>query len=83
MQSLGGSRYFVLFINDFSRMVWVYFMKQKSEVFENFKIWKAEVENQTERKMKYLRSDSGTEYTDGKFQKFWEEQGIQKIFTVR
>lgn len=73
---MGGSRYFVLFIDDFSR-------KHKSEVFENFKIWKAEVENQTKREVKYLRSDNSTEYTDGKFQKFCEEHGIQKIFTVR
>ena len=33
--------------------------------------------------MKYLRSDNGTEYTDGKFQKFCEEHGIQRHFTVR
>jgi len=58
-------------------------MKQKSEVFENLKIWKAEGENQTERKVKYLRSDYGTKYTDGKFQKFCEEHGIQRHFTVR
>lgn len=83
VQSMGGSRYFVLFIDDFSKKVWVYFMKQKSEVFENFKVWKAEVENQTERKVKYLRSDNGTEYTDGKFQKFCAEHGIQRHFTVR
>ena len=36
--SLGGSRYFVTFIDDFSRKVWVYFIKQKSEVFEKFKL---------------------------------------------
>ena len=33
------------FIDDYSRKVWVYFMKQKSEVFGKFKTWKAEVEN--------------------------------------
>ena len=43
--SLGGSMYYVTFIDDFSRKVWVYFMKQKSEVFDKFKLWKAEVEN--------------------------------------
>ncbi len=65
--SLGGSVYYVTFIDDFSRKVWVYFLKQKSEVFSNFKLWKAEVENQTSRKIKYLRSDNGTEYTDSLF----------------
>ena len=42
--SLGGFRYFVTFIDDFSRKVWVYFLKHKSEVFEKFKSWKAAVE---------------------------------------
>jgi transposase InsO family protein len=81
--SMGGSRYFVTFTDDFSRKLWVYFMKQKSEVFSKFKLWKAEVENQTGRKIKYLRSDNGTEYTDSRFQKFCEEQGIQRHFSVR
>jgi hypothetical protein len=35
--SLGGSRYYVTFIDDFSRKVWVYFLKNKSNVFETFK----------------------------------------------
>ena len=73
---MGGSRYFVLFIDDFSR-------KHKSEVFENFKIWKAEVENQTKRKVTYLRLDNGTEYTDGAFQRFCEAHGIQRRYSVR
>ena len=81
--SLGGSLYYVTFTDDFSRKVWVYFLKQKSEVFAKFKLWKAEVENQTGRKIKYLRSDNGTEYTDSQFQKFCEEHGIQRHFSVR
>ncbi|KAE8721509.1 hypothetical protein F3Y22_tig00015910pilonHSYRG00102 [Hibiscus syriacus] len=81
--SLGGSRYYVTFIDDFSRKVWVYFLKQKSEVFEKFKLWKAEVENQTGRKIKCLRSDNGTEYTDSQFLQFCKEHGIQRHFTVR
>ncbi|KAL0298311.1 UNVERIFIED_CONTAM: Retrovirus-related Pol polyprotein from transposon TNT 1-94 [Sesamum radiatum] len=63
--------------------VWVYVLKQKSEVFAKFKLWKAEVENQTGRKIKYLRSDNGTEYIDSQFQKFCEEHGIQMHFSVR
>ena len=58
-------------------------MKQKSKVFDKFKLWKVEVENQTDRKIKYLRYDNGTEYTDSQFQKFCEEHGIQRHFSVR
>ncbi|KAL0357994.1 UNVERIFIED_CONTAM: hypothetical protein Scaly_1485100 [Sesamum calycinum] len=74
--SLGGSLYYVIFTNEFSKNIWVYFFKQKYEVFPKFKLWKAEVENQIGRKIKYLRSDNGTEYTDSQFQKFCEEHGI-------
>ncbi|KAE8731263.1 hypothetical protein F3Y22_tig00002840pilonHSYRG00865 [Hibiscus syriacus] len=81
--SLGGSRYYVTFIDDFSRKVWVYFLKQKSEVFEKFKLWKAEVENQTGRKIKCLRSENGTEYIDSQFLQFCKEHGIQRHFIVR
>ena len=35
--SIGGTRYYVIFIDDFSRKVCVYFLKQKSEVFQKFK----------------------------------------------
>ncbi|KAL0284885.1 UNVERIFIED_CONTAM: Retrovirus-related Pol polyprotein from transposon TNT 1-94 [Sesamum calycinum] len=82
-KSLGGSLYYATFTDDFSRKVWVYFLKQKSEVFAKFKLWKAEVENQTGRKIKYLRLDNGTKYTDLQFQKFCEEHGIQRHFSVR
>ena len=82
-RSKGGSRYFVTFLDDFSRKVWVYFMREKSEVFTKFKEWKAEVENQTGRKIRYLRSDNGGEYRDNKFLQFCREEGITRHFTVK
>ena len=42
--SLGGSMYYITFIDDLSRKVWVYFLKNKSDIFETFKKWKAMVE---------------------------------------
>ena len=71
------------FIDDYSRKAWVYFLKNKFKAFAKFKIQKAEVENQTRRKIKYLRTDNGTEYRDGDFLKFCEEHGIKRHFTVR
>jgi hypothetical protein len=81
--SNGGAHYFVSFIDDFSRKVWVYFMKHKSEVFIIFKQWKAQVENQTGRRVKYLRSDNGLEYKDTAFLEFCKTKGITHHFTVR
>ena len=60
--SLGGSRYYITFIDDSRRKVWVYFLKNKSDLFETFKKWKAMVETETSLKLKCLRSDSGGEY---------------------
>nr|KYP32525.1 Retrovirus-related Pol polyprotein from transposon TNT 1-94 [Cajanus cajan] len=51
VSSLGGSRYYVTFIDDSTRKVWVYFLKQKSQVFNTFKKWKVAVENETGEKV--------------------------------
>ena len=56
--SLGGSRYYITFIDDSSRKIWVYFLKNKSNVFETFKKWKAMVETKTGLKVKCLRLDN-------------------------
>ena len=37
LSSLGGSHYYVTFIDDVTRKVWVYFLKQKFDVFQTFK----------------------------------------------
>ncbi|KAK4387769.1 Retrovirus-related Pol polyprotein from transposon TNT 1-94 [Sesamum angolense] len=51
------NRYFILFIDDYSTMTWVYFMREKSEVFKVFKKFKNLVEKQSGRSIKVLRSD--------------------------
>lgn len=80
--SLSDNKYFILFIDDFTRMTWVYFLKQKSEVFSVFKKFKALVEAQSGCKLKTLRTDNGKEYTSGDFNQFCEDLGIQHQLTV-
>ena len=63
VDSIGGSIYFVTFIDDYSKWCEVYFIKKKTEVTEMFKEYKNFVENKTGKKIKTLRSDNGTEYT--------------------
>jgi hypothetical protein len=55
----GGKRYFITFIDDSTRFYYVYLLKSKDEALHYFKTYKAEVENQVERKIKRLRSDRG------------------------
>nr|GFA83480.1 retrovirus-related Pol polyprotein from transposon TNT 1-94 [Tanacetum cinerariifolium] len=56
--SRGGKRYMLTIIDDFSRKVWVFFLKHKDEVFPTFKGWKVLIENQTGKKIKKLRTDN-------------------------
>ena len=65
--SLGGSRYFVSFIDDYSKWATVYMMKTKSECFSYFLEFKAMVELETGRKIKVLRTDNGGEYMSNLF----------------
>jgi 5'-3' exoribonuclease 2 len=64
---MGGSRYFVTFIDDFSRCISVYFIKHKTEVFEKFKLFEAMVTNECDKPIMKLRTDNGGEYTSTKF----------------
>jgi hypothetical protein len=69
-------RYFVTFIDDFTRFTWVYFLRSKSEVFSVFKALLALVETQFSAKIKILQSDSGGEYMSNEFQFFLQSHGI-------
>jgi hypothetical protein len=53
----GGKMYFITFIDDCTRFCYVYLLKSKDEALNYFKIYKAELENQLEKKIKRLRSD--------------------------
>ncbi|KAL5776174.1 hypothetical protein ACOSP7_009100 [Xanthoceras sorbifolium] len=81
--SMSGKHYYVTFVDDFSRRVWVYLMKKKDEVLGIFLKWKKMIETQTGRKIKRLRSDNGTEYTNDPFMRVCEDEGIVRHFTVR
>ncbi|KAL5754948.1 hypothetical protein ACOSP7_023168 [Xanthoceras sorbifolium] len=82
VSSLSGSLYYVTFIDDSTRKVWVYFLKKKLEVFDTFRKWKAMVENETGLKIKRLRSDNGGEYRDSRFREFCANSGIKMEKTV-
>ncbi|GJP85850.1 hypothetical protein CLOP_g15944 [Closterium sp. NIES-67] len=71
-----GSRYFVTFLDDFSRLSWVTLVKTKDEVAKVFKRWIRYVERESGAKVKVLRSDRGGEYLGKELQIFLEEKGI-------
>jgi len=61
VKSLGGARYFVSFIDDFSRRCWVYPIRRKANVIAVFKTFKALVELESGKNIKCLRTDNGGE----------------------
>ncbi len=81
--SMGGCRYYVSFIDDHTRKLWVYFMKEKSAVFTHFQNFRMLAEKQTGLQVKCLRSDGGGEYFSNEFTTYLKMHGIQRQFTCR
>ncbi|KAH9699197.1 Integrase catalytic domain-containing protein [Citrus sinensis] len=79
--SMGGTKYMVTFIDDYSRRCWVYPIKKKLDV-PVFKEYKAQVELESGKKIKCLRTDNGGEYTNGEFLAFCKQECIQRQFMV-
>ncbi|KAL2248429.1 UNVERIFIED_CONTAM: Retrovirus-related Pol polyprotein from transposon TNT 1-94 [Sesamum indicum] len=74
----GGNRYFLSIIDNFSRKVFVFLMKHKSEVFEKFEKWRVFVENQTGKRLKSLRTDNGLEFCNQNFSEMYDKHGIRR-----
>ncbi|UYV79479.1 hypothetical protein LAZ67_17002785, partial [Cordylochernes scorpioides] len=77
VKSTGGNRYFPSFVDDFSRRITVYLLKNKDEVLKHFDIYRATVERQTGNKIKVLRSDNGLEFCNREFQDKLQKLGIK------
>ncbi|GKB95997.1 retrotransposon protein, putative, ty1-copia subclass [Tanacetum coccineum] len=76
-----GDSYFITFNDDYSRYGYVYLLKHKHEVFETFKVFKNEVENQLGKTIKAIRSDRGGEYISQEFKDYLKAYGIVQQLT--
>jgi transposase InsO family protein len=81
--SIGGAKYFLTFIDDFSHFLWVYTIKSKDEVFGKFLrnsnlLWKIKAT----RRSSVSRTDGGGEYISNAFQSFLISQGISWQRTI-
>ncbi|RVW67331.1 Retrovirus-related Pol polyprotein from transposon TNT 1-94 [Vitis vinifera] len=86
-----GPKYFISFIDDYSRYMYVYLLHNKNEALGAFKVFKAEVEKQCGKQIKIVRTDRGGEYygrytedgqAPGPFVKFLQEHGIVAQYTM-
>ena len=69
-------------IDDFSRKVWAFFLKQKSDVFSTFKEWKIMIEKKTSKQIKRLRTDNGLEFCSKEFNNLCKAEGTVRHLTV-
>ena len=91
VESIGGSRYVLTFIDDYSRFATTYLLKKKSEVLSKFRDYVNFVENSTEgmkvenlhiwNHVKAVRSDNGGEYCSNEFIEFCNSKGISHQYT--
>ncbi|KAE8675530.1 Chromomethylase 1, putative isoform 4 [Hibiscus syriacus] len=81
--SLGGAKYFVSFIDDYSMRCWVYPIKKKSDVFSTFKNFKERVELDSGNKIKCFKTDNGGEYTKDKLQRKEDNDSVEKQETTQ
>ena len=80
--SVGKSKYFITFIDDYSGWCEVRFLHKKNETFTESTKVKSLLEKQTGVPLKCLRSDNGTEYLSRELNNFVKENGIQRQLTV-
>lgn len=81
-RALVNERYFMLFVDDYSRMTWVTFLQDKSQAFERFKIFQKMVEKESGYRLKCLRSDKGGEFTSNQFEYYCEKHGIRRQYSA-
>ena len=81
-RSLSGYAYYVSFIDYYSRNMWVYFMKNKDEVFSKFKQLKALIKNHTEKRIKTFQSDNDGEFTSNELKELCKDSGIKRDLTT-
>jgi len=82
VRTVGGAHYILNFVDDCSDMLWIYLLKEKSEAPGIFKGWRAQVENETGRKVKCYRTDNGGEFTSNKFETYLLNAGVKHQVTA-
>jgi transposase InsO family protein len=78
--SIGGNKYGIVIIDDYSCFTWVFFFQDKSETQEVLKKFLKRAKNEFDAKVKKIRSDNGTEFKNTQVEDFIDEEGIKLEF---
>jgi hypothetical protein len=81
--SIGGNKYGVVVVDDYSRFTWVFFLKDKSETQEVLKKFLRRAQNEFDAKVKKIRCDNSTEFKNTQVEDFLDEEGIKHEFLAR
>jgi transposase InsO family protein len=80
--SIGGSKYGLVIVDDFSRFTWMFFLQDKSETQGTLKRFLRRAQNEFELKVKKIRSDNGSEFKNLQVEEYLEEEGIKHEFSA-
>jgi transposase InsO family protein len=79
--SIGGSKYCLVIVDDYSRFTWVFLLQEKSQTQETLKRFLRQAQNEFGLRIKKIRSDNGTEFKNSQIEGFLEEEGIKHEFS--
>jgi transposase InsO family protein len=79
--SIGGSKYCLVIVDDYSRFTWVFFLQEKSQTQETLKRFLRRAQNEFGLRIKKIRSDNGTEFKNSQIEGFLEKEGIKHEFS--
>jgi hypothetical protein len=79
--SIGGSKYCLVIVDDYSRFTWVLFLQEKSQTQETLKRFLRQAQMEFGLRIKKIRSDNGTEFKNSQIEGFLEEEGIKHEFS--
>jgi hypothetical protein len=79
--SLGGSKYCLVILDDYSRFTWVFFLQEKSQTQDTLKGFLRWAQNEFGFRINKIRSDNGTEFKNSQIEGFLEDEGIKHEFS--
>jgi transposase InsO family protein len=79
--SIGGSKYCLVIVDDYSRFTWVFFLQEKSHTQETLKGFLRRAQNEFDLRIKKIKSNNGTEFKNSQIEGFLEEEGIKHEFS--
>jgi hypothetical protein len=79
--SIGGSKYCLVIVDDYSRFTWVFFLQEKSQTQETLKGFLRQAQNEVGLRIKKIRNNNGTEFKNSQIEGFLEDEGIKHEFS--